>query len=373
MQYRVLGSTGLKVSALGFGTMRFKMAGDHVDQDFAVQVLHRAMDLGVNYFDSAVGYCNSESEATLGKALRGRREGKVISTKYPTWDPYTCTADDCRRVLEQSLSRLDIDYLDVYHMHSLNWDSAQRVLAPGGAIEAARKAKEEGLVKHLGFSFHDDAKRMLDIRNAAPDFEVVTCQYNLLDRSNEESIAAVHQMGMGVVIMGPVAGGRLGFPSEKLQGLLPGKAVSTPELALRFVLSNPNVSVALSGMNTIEMVEENAATASDETALTQQEKQQIEAMLAENRKLADLYCTGCEYCMPCPNKVNIPAIFRLMNLHRVWGLTDAARERYRHLSSRDSDLLDASACVECGQCEPKCPQKIPIIEQLKESHRALGN
>jgi predicted aldo/keto reductase-like oxidoreductase len=124
-------------------------------------------------------------------------------------------------------------------------------------------------------------------------------------------------------------------------------------------------------MNTVEMVEENAAAASDETALTQQEKQQIEAMLEENRRLADLYCTGCEYCLPCPNKVNIPAVFRLMNLHRVWGLTDTARKGYRGLG-KDESSLDASACVECGQCEPKCPQKIPIIEQLKESHKALS-
>jgi predicted aldo/keto reductase-like oxidoreductase len=158
-------------------------------------------------------------------------------------------------------------------------------------------------------------------------------------------------MGVGVVVMGPVAGGRLGFPSERLQGLLPGRAASTPELALRFVLSNPNVSVSLSGMNTVEMVEENAATASDETALTEEEMGQIEAMLTENRELADLYCTGCEYCMPCPNKVNIPEVFRLMNLHRVWGLTDPARRRYSRLGSDESGL-DASACVECGQCEP---------------------
>jgi predicted aldo/keto reductase-like oxidoreductase len=370
MQYRVLGRTGIKVSALGFGTMRFKMVADHVDQDYAVEALHRAMDLGVNYFDSAVGYCRGESEATLGKALKGRREGNVISTKYPPWGR-SATADDYRRILEQSLTRIGIDYLDVHNMHGLNWETAQNIFAKGMAMEGARKAKAEGLVKRLGFSFHDDPKRMLDICQAAPDFEVVTCQYNLLDRANQESMAAVREMGLGVVVMGPVAGGRLGFPSEKLQGLLPGKTVSTPELALRFVLSNPNVSVALSGMNTVEMVEENAATASDETALTTQEKQQIEAMLLENRRLADLYCTGCEYCMPCPNKVSIPAIFRLMNLHRVWGLTEAAKKSYRGLG-KDQSNLDASACVECGQCEPKCPQKIPIIEQLKESHRALG-
>jgi predicted aldo/keto reductase-like oxidoreductase len=370
MLYRTLGKTGLKVSALGFGTMRFKMKDGHVDQDLAVKALHRAMDLGVNYFDSAVGYCHSESEKTLGTALKGRRDGMVISTKYPPWGR-SLTADDCRQIIEQSLSRLDIEYLDVYHMHGMDWETWQKVSAKGMAFEAARKAKEEGLVKHLAFSFHDDPKRMVDIAESASDMEVVTCQYNLLDRSNEDSMAAVQEKGLGVVVMGPLAGGRLGFPSEKLKGLLPGKRASTAELALRFVLSNSNVSVALSGMNTVEMVEENAATASDETPLTEDELRRIGAMLEENRELSRLYCTGCEYCMPCPNNVNISEIFRLMNLHRVWDLTDAARERYAGITG-DKDQEDATACVECGQCEEKCPQKIPIIEQLKESHRALG-
>jgi len=371
MQYRGLGRTGLKVSALGFGTMRFKMVDGHVDQDLAVAALHRAMELGVNYFDSAVGYCHSESEMTLGKALKGRREGKVISTKYPPWGR-SLTADDCRQIIEQSLSRLEVDFVDVYHIHSLNWETAQKVLARGAALDGARKAKEEGLVKHLGFSFHDAPERMIEILNAAPDFEVVTCQYNLLDRSNEDNIAKAHEMGVGIVVMGPVGGGRLGFPSERLQGLVPGKAASSPELALRFVLSNPGVSVALSGMNTVEMVEENVATASNETHLTEEELDRIAAMVEENKRLSDLYCTGCEYCMPCPNKVNIAEIFRLMNLHRVWGLTQSARARYKAFETEEWWGMNATACVECGQCEEKCPQKIPIIEQLKESHRALG-
>lgn len=370
MQYRALGKTGLKVSALGFGTMRFKMTDGHVDQEEAIKALHRAMDVGVNYFDSAVGYCHSESEKTLGKALKGRREGMIVSTKYPPWDR-SLTADDCRQIIEQSLSRLDVEYIDVYHMHGMDWETWQKVSAKGMAFEAARKAKEEGLVKHLAFSFHDDAKRMVDIVESAPDMEVVTCQYNLLDRRNEESMEIVREKGLGVVVMGPVGGGRLGFPSEKLENLLPNKQVSTPELALRFVLSNPNVSVALSGMNSAAMVEENAATASDETPLTEEEMRSIGAMLEENRELSRLYCTGCEYCMPCPNNVNIPEIFRLMNLHRVWGLTDAARERYAEITASEK-YEDATGCIECGQCEEKCPQNIPIIEQLKESHRALG-
>jgi predicted aldo/keto reductase-like oxidoreductase len=213
---------------------------------------------------------------------------------------------------------------------------------------------------------------MLDIIEAAPDFDVVTCQHNLLDRANGESMASAHDQGLGVVVMGPVGGGRLGFPSEQLQGMLPGGTKSTPEVALRFVLANPNVSVTLSGMNTVEMVEENAATASRESALSEDERQAIVEALAENRRLAELYCTGCGYCMPCPNVVNIPENFRLMNLHRVWGLTGPARDRYQRFGPDRENSLNAGACVECGQCEPKCPQKIPVIEQLKETHRALA-
>lgn len=374
MQYRVLGSTGLRVSALGFGTMRFKMKDGHVDQDLAVAALHRAMDLGVNYFDSAVNYCNGESEKTLGKALKGRREGIVVSTKYPPWDRAQ-TAEDCRMLLEQSLSRMEIDYIDVYHMHGMSWDIFERENAPDGALQGARKAKEEGLVKHLAFSCHDKPERMIQMFQAAPDLEVVTCQYNLLDRKNEEAIAWAHEHGKGVVIMGPVAGGRLSATTEQTLRLLPGKMKSTPELAIRFVLSNPNVTVALSGMRTLEMVEENVATASREDALSAAELEQIAAAVEENKKLADLYCTGCEYCMPCPNGVNIPRNFYLMNLHRVWGQTAAAQSYYNDgwtLLSEGTENLQAGACVECGQCEPKCPQNIPIIEQLKETHRVLG-
>jgi len=375
MQYRVLGSTGLRVSALGFGTMRFQMKDGHVEEDLTVSVLHRAMDLGVNYFDSAVGYCNSESEITLGKALKGRREGKVVSTKYPPWGGRTKKADDCRMIIEQSLSRLDLDCIDVYHMHSMDWETFLEENAPDGALEGARKAKEEGLVKHLGFSFHDEAKRMIEIFQAAPDLEVVTCQYNLLDRANEESIAWAHEHGKGVVIMGPVAGGRLSATTDQTLKLLPGKMKSTPELALRFVLTNPSVTVALSGMSMLAMVEENVATASREDTLSAAELEQIAAAVEENKKLADLYCTGCEYCLPCPNGVNIPRNFSLMNLHRVWGQTAAARGHYSDgwtFALEGTENLRACACVECGQCEPKCPQKIPIIAQLKETHRVLG-
>jgi len=371
MLYRDLGKTGLRVSALGFGTMRFRIVDGNVDEELCISALRRAMDLGVNYFDTAVGYCRDQSEVVLGKALAGRREGMVVSTKYPPWPPRTKKADDCRQIIEQSLSRMNLDVIDVYHMHCLDWETAQDILAKGGALDGARKAKEEGLVKHLAFSFHDESPRMIDIIEAGGDFDVVTCQYNLLDRANEESMAYARGKGLGVVVMGPVAGGRLRFPSEVIEGMVPG-VKSSPEIALRFVLANPHVSVALSGMDTVEVVEENVATASREGPLSDEERRRVGEMLEENRRLADLYCTGCGYCMPCPNKVNIPENFRLMNLHRVYGLTEAARERHAWFGPDSHQGRAAGDCEECGECEPKCPQKIAIIDQLRDTHAALG-
>ena len=190
----------------------------------------------------------------------------------------------------------------------------------------------------------------------------------MLDRSLEEGIAYAHEKGMGVVVMGPVAGGRLGSSSLVLEELIPGIA-RVPELALRFVLSNPNVTVALSGMGTMQMVEENVSTASNEVVLSASDKAAIDEHLKRLGEMADLYCTGCEYCKPCPNDVNISHIFQKYNEARVYGLWDQARASYQEW--RGASGKQADACEECGECLEKCPQNIPIPEQLAEAHEAL--
>lgn len=173
--------------------------------------------------------------------------------------------------------------------------------------------------------------------------------------------------------MGPVAGGRLAASSKGIQELLAGRTVSTPDLALRFVLANSNVSCALSGMSNIDMVEENVQTASLETHLTDDELKRIKVALEENQRLAELYCTGCDYCMPCPHEINIPLNFRLMNYHRVYGLTEYARGEYRKIGTTEQLTgRKAEECLECGLCEDKCPQKIQIRKQLKETAAALS-
>jgi len=372
MQYKMYGTTGHKISALGFGAMRLPMIGDHVDMDLSIAIIRRSIESGVNYVDSAVGYCNGESQIAVGKAIKGYRDKLYVSTKNHYKGE---SGDEWQKLLDQSLERIGVDYIDFYHSHGLGWEEYQGMLGTNKPMERFRKAKEQGLIRYMCFSCHDSPENMIKLIDTG-EFAGMLVQYNLLDRRNEEAIAHAHEKGMGVAIMGPIGGGRLVSPSEKIKGMV-GSAVSTAEVALRFVISNPNVTVALSGMNSMEMVEENLATASREDPMTEAERGRVLEILEESKKLADLYCTGCGYCMPCPNDIDIPANFSAMNYHRVFGLTDLARRNYKNLGKKrksDGTIVEAwaEACVECGKCEPKCPQKIPIIDQLKETHTALG-
>ncbi|MBC7260338.1 MAG: aldo/keto reductase [Chloroflexi bacterium] len=373
MRYRPFGNTGATVSALGFGAMRLPMTpdGEHVDEDRAIPVIQRALELGINYLDTAPYYCKGESEIVLGKAIKGWRDRVYISTKNPLDNP---DPGEFRAWLEKSLRKLDVDYIDFYHMWGMNKVKYETMVAtPGGRLDEARKAKEEGLIRHISFSFHDTPEvleRFIDTGY----FESMTVQYNLLDRANEAAIARAAARGMGVVIMGPVGGGRLAETSPEIRKLLPNGVSGSPELALRFVLSHPGVHVALSGMSTIQMVEENAATASREEPLSANERQAIAQTMDQLAALANLYCTGCGYCMPCPNDVNIPENFKYMNYYRVYGLAEYARQAYAQLGSPGNWIkgLKADACIQCGECEPKCPQHIPIIKQLEEVAEVLG-
>ncbi|MDD3925672.1 MAG: aldo/keto reductase [bacterium] len=370
MRYTKLGRTGIKVSRLGFGTMRLPMSGNDINRDEAVPMLRRAVEIGVNYFDTAVGYCNGQSEAVLGEALQGLRDRVYISTKNPVWDH--ASPEIWRSTLDQSLSRMGIDYIDCYCVvHGMNWQIyTEKYDVPGGLGKAARRAYDEGLFKHFCISFHDTPENLVKLIDTG-EFEVITLQYNLLDRSNEDAISYARSRGVGIVVMGPVAGGRLVHPSEKLMGALPG-VLSTPELAMRFVLSNPDVDLALSGMGSMQMLEENIAAASREQPMTVGEYGRVSELVEDLKRLSDLYCTGCNYCMPCPNGVDIPANFAAMNMDRAYGLRNLAAERYGELYKPEKEEdRRASACIECGQCEPKCPQHIPIIKQLKETASAM--
>jgi predicted aldo/keto reductase-like oxidoreductase len=291
------------------------------------------------------------------------RDRVILSTKNPHYDKRDEKAWWTN--LENSLERLRTDHIDVYYFHSLNWKAfEEHVDGPDGQLRWMLRAKEDGRIRHIGFSFHDTAENLKKIA-ATGYFEAVTLQYNLLDRSNEPQLGFVaDKCGMGIVVMGPVGGGRLGGESEEIRGMIPG-ARSVPEVALRFVLSNPHVSVALSGMAEMRQLEENVPVAAHETPLSAGEKRRVISIMGRFKKLAELYCTGCRYCMPCPSGVDIPGNFSALNYANVYGLKEQARRAYTHLSSKGMH------CAACGACKSKCPQKIDIVRQLRETVRTL--
>ena len=374
MIYREYGKTGKMVSALGYGIARLPMLRGAdgkaigVDDEKAMPLIDKAFELGVNIVDTGHNYLNGFSEGFTGRLLKGRREKIYLSTKNGTEDG---TYDSWNMWLERSLNAIQTDYIDFYLFWGLSWEYWQKIDKPGGLVDAMRKAKDEGIVRHISFSTHDKPENINKIADTG-FFESVLMQYNLLDRANEDTIRFCSEKGLGVSIMGPVGGGRLGEPSEVIQSMLGGKIKSTAETALRFVLANPGVNVAFSGMETMEQIIENCATASVEGPLSPDELKKIDENFNEIKDLAALYCTGCNYCMPCPHGLDIPEIFKYMNYHRVYGLTEHARSEYKNLLKPDSQKKAADACVECGDCERKCPQKIEVIKQLKETHRALS-
>jgi len=369
MQYRDYGQTG-NISALGFGCMRLpELERDGVwtvDDEKAIPMLRRAAALGVNYFDTGYFYCHHNSEAAVGRALKPIRDQVMISTKLPMG--WAKSRGDYRRGLERSLQELDTDYVDYYHFWSLDKETFDKKVIGLKLLDEARKAKEEGLIRHISFSFHDDAGTIRHIIDRAEIMETMLVQYNLLDRSNEEMIAYAASRGLGVAAMGPVAGGRLAAPTELYARMTGGNSMPTYELAMKFVLGNPNISCALSGMRTMEELLLNAALASDEASITQDEWQKLGDGMEQLKRFSDLYCTGCKYCLPCPAGIDIPELFNAYTYHNVYGLSGQAKSMFeKYLEGKSF-----KDCRDCGLCEGKCPQRLEIRRELERVEGVLG-
>ena len=374
MQYRNLGSTGMSISTLGFGCMRFPTVEgtQTIDEEKTIPMLRRAYELGVNYFDTAFYYCNGNSEITLGRAVKPFRDKIYISTKIPV--DRIKTRSDYRSFLEQSLRKLDTDHIDCYHFWSINRQKFDDIMLKLDLLSEALKAKEEGLIRHISFSFHGNPDDIPYIIEKAPMLESLLIQYNILDRSNEKAIDYMASTGRGVVAMGPVGGGRLAAPTELAGRIGSVSAKATYELALRFVLGNHNISCALSGMRSIEEVEKNAKVMSSDIPFTEEENARIKESLEDLKRFSDLYCTGCRYGMPCVKGIDIPEIFYYYTLYNVYGLKDHAKAAYKKycdsLTGEQKDGL-VSSCIGCGSCEKKCPQKLQIREKLKLADSVL--
>ena len=371
MKLAELGSTGIKVTNLAFGVMRLPemTLGDKqvVDRDKAIPLLRQGVEKGINFFDTHPIYCRNESEIVLGEALEGIDKKIYIQTKCPLWKELK-EGESWRDYLEKSLTDLRRDYIDLYIAHALNWETFRE--KGEGFLRMVRKAKEEGLVGHTGFSSHDKPENVMKILEV-DEFECMTIQYNLVDRQYERCIEYAAKKGKGVIIMGPVAGGILERLPRRKEHVKPDRIETVPEMALRFVFRNPGVSCAMSGMENTRQLEENVKTSSTPDPLSDKDYKKLLEEFNQLKEMADLYCTRCEYCLPCPQKINIPGIFYAVNLLKVYDSKDQAEFFYKIFTQPDKEgnKRDPSACIECGECEEKCPQNIPIMEQLKEAKR----
>ena len=369
MQYRKFGNTGVNISALGFGCMRLPEVQQEdgtwaVEQEKVNEMLLRAYEKGVNYFDTALYYCHENSEIALGKAVKPFRDKVYVSTKCPL--ELVKKTEDFEAVLDRSLKKLDMEYVDFYHFWGINQKKFDEIIVPLGLLEEAQRLKKTGKIRHISFSFHDTPEALKHIIDNGHGLESVLLQYNLLDRTHEKMISYAAQKGLGVVVMGPVGGGRLAAPAELSQKLGNGN-LNTYELALRFVLGHPDVCCALSGMQTLTMVEQNTEVGALEVPMTEEQWKQAGKTMENLKKFSELYCTGCGYCQPCPQGIEIPKIFQAYTYHNVYGLSESAKNAYnRYVNNEKKPGATSKDCIDCGFCESKCPQHLKIRDLLKK-------
>lgn len=364
MQLRKFGNTGRMLSPLGFGMMRLqRTADDKIDQEWTTKTLRAAIDRGLNYVDTAYAYPGSE--IATGIALQdGYREKVTLATKMPVFK--LTREEDFEVFLNEELERLQTDHIDCYLLHALSAERWEDCIVKYNVLAHMEKAKAEGKIRHIGFSFHDSLDAFKMILNAYDGWEFCQIQLNYLDvnyQAGIEGLELAASRGLGVVIMEPLRGGRLADVPADVAEMLPKGAV---ESALDFLWDRPEVGVVLSGMSNTQQVEDNL-TYMDRASigmLSDEEKTAILAAGDKMRACLSVPCTGCNYCAVCPQEIAISDIFAISNQLQLDGDGVKARKSYAALGERD-----ASACVKCGQCAEQCPQHIQIPEELEKLHK----
>lgn len=370
MKYRKFGKLDWKVSALGFGAMRLPIINQDsgkIDEPEAIKMIRYAIDHGVNYVDTAYPYHQGTSEVLVGKALQdGYRKKVKLATKMPTW--LVNSHEDMDKVLNEQLSRLKTDYIDLYLLHGLGaerWAAMQKL----NVFDWVNKATKEGKIRHLGFSFHDEFDVFKEIVDGYDGWTFCQIHFNYMDENYQAGTRGLRyaaSKGLAVVIMEPIAGGLLAVkPPKEIEAIWnKAKIKRTPaELALQWVWNHTEVSVVLSGMSTMEQVVENVKSAnrSGPGKLTEEELNLISRVREKYREYGVVGCTGCKYCMPCPNGVEIPVIFALYNEYFMKSRDESVIGKYNGTVPPEKR---AKKCAKCGQCEEKCPQKLPIRDLL---------
>ncbi|MFO7952903.1 MAG: aldo/keto reductase [Bacillota bacterium] len=377
MQYRQFGSSNFKVSALGFGCMRFPTEdgephSPNINEEETINMVRYAIDQGVNFVDTAYPYHRGESEVILGKALKdGYRQKVKLCTKSPLFK-IEC-ADDFNRYLHEQLERLQEDYIDYYLLHGINRGKWDDVIGKYNLLEEAEKTVDEGLIGQIGFSFHDSYPVFKEVVDAYP-WAMCLLQYNYLDletQAGKKGVQYAASKGIAVAVMEPLQGGKLAFPPQPVKELLEKSIPGRPyyEWALHWLWDHPEVSVVLSGMSTMEQVKANlvAADQSGINSLSVPERKFLEEDVYQKfRELILVPCTKCHYCMPCPEGVNIPLNLGMLNDGYAFG--DLERRRYFY----ERFGRNAEKCTECRECEDNCPQGIEVSRWMPRVHQVLG-
>jgi hypothetical protein len=343
-----------------------------IDEPESTRMLRHAIDAGLNYVDTAYPYHGGNSELFVGRALQdGYRERVKLATKLPCWK--VKATEDFDRYLDEQLEKLQTDHIDFYLLHALNKDSWQK-MRDLEVLKRAEGALSDGRIRYLGFSFHDEYEVFEEIVDAY-DWTFCQIQYNYMDIENQAGTKGLRHAaakGLAVVIMEPLLGGKLVNPPNPIQALwdsAPAKRAPA-DWALQWLWNQPEVAVVLSGMSTMQHVEENIASADvagigtlapNELALFDQVRKKYD-------ELCPIPCTKCGYCMPCPNGVDIPRNFAVYNEGVMYEKPDKAREGYKWIDEEKR----ASACIQCRECEEKCPQSILISEWMPIVHEVLG-
>jgi len=388
MKYREFGKSGWKVSALGFGVMRLPTTdgpiigpdrqilerGGNIDEDQAIRIIRHAIDKGVNYVDTAYVYQAGNSERVLGNALKeGYREKVKLATKSPV--QLIEKADDYDRYLDEQLEKLQTDYIDYYLLHGLgakSWKLVQDL----GVLRRAESAVEDGRIGHIGFSFHDRYEVFQEIVDGYDRWEMCLIQHNYMDIENQagtKGLKYAASKGLAVVIMEPLLGGNLANPAREIKAIFDeyDASRSPADWSLQWLWSQPEVSCVLSGMRSLEQVDGNirSADASGIHPMSEEELDLLDRVRQKFKERGSIPCTKCGYCLPCPNGVDIPANFELYNQGLMY---EELFQPHFFYSGRLDEKERASSCEQCGECEEKCPQEIPISEWMPKVHAVLG-
>ena len=334
MEYRMLGKTGLQISRMGFGGIPIQ----RIDAEGTKELMHKLLDAGVNYIDTARGY--TVSEEYLGYALEGIRDKFVLATKS-----MARTKEAMAKDIEISLKNLRTDYIDLYQIHNPNLADLEKVQQPGGALEALLEAKRDGKIGHIGVTLH--FAELFKLAVECDWVETIMFPYNIVETQGEEYIRACGEKNIGFICMKPLAGG----------------AIEDATTAMRFIVQNPHVSVVIPGMEKVEQIAENAAAMSNTAPLTAEEAEKVAAI---RKELGNQFCRRCNYCAPCAAGIPIPAVFMMEGYYRRYGLQEWAAGRYMALPKHASD------CLDCGACETRCPYQLPIREMLKSAAATFG-